>query len=74
MADCPTCGGRGSTAGFTCDTCNGSGVVEVNGNTERDVDMLKTEWTFKGITYGFTYAVTKALARAYLIEREGVKL
>lgn len=39
-----------------------------------EVEMLKTEWTFKGITYGFTYSVTKAWARAYLIEREGVKL
>lgn len=36
--------------------------------------MLKTEWTFKGITYGFTYAVSRAWAKWYLREREGINL
>lgn len=33
--------------------------------------MLKLEWTFKHITYVFTYPVTRAWARWYLKEREG---
>lgn len=32
---------------------------------------LKSEWTFKGTTYYFTYPVEKAWARKYLREREG---
>jgi hypothetical protein len=33
---------------------------------------LRTEWTFNGVTYGFSYAVSRAWARWYLREREGV--
>jgi hypothetical protein len=33
---------------------------------------LRTQWTFKGTTYGFSYPVTRAWARWYLREREGV--
>lgn len=36
--------------------------------------MLKTEWTFNGTTYGFSYPVTREWARWYLREREGVEL
>lgn len=36
--------------------------------------MLKSEWTFKGITYGFTYPVTRQWAIWYLREREGIKI
>lgn len=36
--------------------------------------MLRDEWTFNGVTYAFTYPVTREWARWYLREREGIKL
>ena len=35
---------------------------------------LRTEWTFKGVIYGFSYAVSREWARWYLREREGVEV
>lgn len=36
--------------------------------------MLKTEWTIKGTTYVFTYAVSREWAIKYLREREGINI
>lgn len=35
-------------------------------------ETLKTEWTFKGTIYGFSYPVSRAWAKAYLRDREGL--
>jgi len=41
--------------------------------TRKD-DTLKTEWTFRNVTYYFTYPVSREWARWYLREREGYEL
>jgi len=36
-----------------------------------DTDELRSQWTFKGVTYGFTFPVTEDWAREHLRDREG---